>query len=118
MASILAVYPTLSHISLDALTLISTIRTLPSHAPETLILKHAFADAIKTIWAVMCGIAGLALIATLGVKGYKLDQALSGEQGFLDGVMDAVVVAQSQKDEESGVTLSSSVIDVQEKVDK
>ena len=65
----------------------------------------------------MCGIAGLALIATLGVKGYKLDQALSGEQGFMDGVRDNGVVAQSQGDMESGITVPSSVTDVQEKVE-
>lgn len=86
MSSILYLYASLPSTSLDALTLIKTIGTLPSDAPETLILKHAFADSIKTIWAVMCGIAGLALIATLGIKRYKLDQELTGEQGFVEGV--------------------------------
>ncbi|KUJ06829.1 MFS general substrate transporter [Mollisia scopiformis] len=101
ISSILAPYPSLSTTSLDALTLISTIRSLPSDAPETLVLKHAFADAIKTIWAVMCGIAGLALIASLGVRGYELDQALSGEQGFVDGVRsDEIVEAGRVEDAE------------------
>lgn len=86
ISSILAPYPNLSSTSLDALTLISKIRTLPSDAPETLVLKHAFADAIKTIWVVMCGIAGISLFASLGVRGYKLDQELTGEQGFVDAV--------------------------------
>jgi hypothetical protein len=115
MSSILAPYPSLSSTSLDALTLIKAIRTLPSNAPETLILKHAFADAIKTIWSVMCGIAGIALIASLGVKGHNLDQALSGEQRFVDSVRNNGVVEESGIDEVMQVTPRPSVTDEDEK---
>jgi hypothetical protein len=115
MSSILAPYPSLSSTSLDALTLIKTIRTLLSDAPQTLILKHAIADAIKTIWAVMCGIAGIALIASLGVKGYKLDQALSGGQGFVDGDRSNGAMDESERDGTAQMTPQPSEIAVEEK---
>jgi hypothetical protein len=112
LASLLSPYPSLASTSLDAVSIIKTIATLPSDAPETLILKHAFADAIKTIWAVMCGISGLALIATLGIKGYKLDQALVGEQRFVDGMR---TIEDSKRDEEGRMTDPNSATDIQEK---
>lgn len=31
------------------------------------------------------GLRGLSLLATLGIRGYELDQELSGEQGFVEG---------------------------------
>lgn len=115
MTSILAPYASLSSTSLDALTLIKTIDTLPTNAPETLILKHAFADAIKTIWAVMCGIAGVALIASLGVRGYKLDQVLTGEQGFIDAVRNNGVIDDSERSDSVQTTAHPSEIDAKEK---
>jgi hypothetical protein len=50
----------------------------------TLVLKHAFANSIKIVWVVMCGLAGLALLATVFIKRYDLNQALATEQGFVD----------------------------------
>jgi hypothetical protein len=69
-------------ISLDAISIIRDISSLPP--AQSNILKHAYADAIKIIWATMCGLSGVALIATFFVKEYTLDQMLAGEQGFVD----------------------------------
>jgi hypothetical protein len=33
-------------------------------------LKTAFVNALKTVWEVMCGLSGLALLASLVLKGY------------------------------------------------
>jgi hypothetical protein len=68
------------------------IKDLP--AAESSILKHAYADAIKTIWAVMCGLAGAALIATIFIKEYTLDQEHFGEQGYVDPKKSKVLVTQ------------------------
>jgi hypothetical protein len=104
MKANLSPYPSLSNTTLDSITLIGTIRRLPSDAPETLILKHAFANSIKTIWAVMAGLAGVALIASLGVKEYEIDQQLSGDQGFMDEASAENIEVKVQSDEEGGIT--------------
>lgn len=68
--------------SLDAISMINKIESLPQIQSD--ILKHVYADAIKVIWATMCGLSGIALIATLFVAEYTLDQMLASEQGFLE----------------------------------
>jgi hypothetical protein len=77
-------YPDLARYSADAISLIKQMRSLPQESAMTLILKHAFANSIKIVWVVMCGLAGLALLATVFIKGYDLNQALATEQGFVD----------------------------------
>src|SRR5450756_1371378 len=77
-------YPDLAKYSADAISLIKQMRTLPQGDAMTLVLKHAFANSIKIVWVVMCGLAGLALFATVFIKGYDLNQALATEQGFVD----------------------------------
>lgn len=84
MAVELQDYPDLARYSADAISLIKQMRSLPQDGPMTLVLKHAFASSIKIVWVVMCGLAGMALIATLFIKGYDLNQALATEQGFVD----------------------------------
>jgi hypothetical protein len=78
----LSPYPELYMTSSDAISIIGQISSLPPI--QSNILKHAYADAIKTIWATMCGLSGVALIATCFVNEYTLDQTLAGEQGFVD----------------------------------
>lgn len=46
------------------------------------ILKTALAHSIRPIWALMCGLAGLALMTTVFIKHYDLNQKLTTEQGF------------------------------------
>ncbi|KAL9609598.1 MAG: hypothetical protein Q9167_005641 [Letrouitia subvulpina] len=86
MAANLASYPALSRsatsYSLDVVALIRQINVMPSSDPQKHILQNALSKSIGTIWAVICGLAGLALITTLCIKHYNLDQELVTEQGF------------------------------------
>ncbi|CZR64564.1 uncharacterized protein PAC_14462 [Phialocephala subalpina] len=82
---ITSIAPCPSSLSLEALILITKISTIPASSPETTIFKHAFADSIRMVWAVMCGIAGFALIASAGFRANSLDREFSGEQGAVDG---------------------------------
>lgn len=68
--------------SLDAVALVQTIEYLPPELPQVLHVKIGFADSLKVIWAVMCGVSGFALIASCFVEKYALDQAINTEQGF------------------------------------
>ena len=55
---------------------------MPAGDPQTVFLKTALSHGIRTIWAVMCGLAGLALATTLFMKHYDLNRKLVTEQGF------------------------------------
>lgn len=72
--------------SLNAVAIIKTISSLPPDLPEVLQAKAGFGGALQVVWAVMCGLAGIALIASCFVKRQSLDQALQTEQGFRDGI--------------------------------
>lgn len=77
-------YPDLADYSADVISLIKQMRSIPPTDPTILVLRHAFANLIKFVFAVMCGLAGLALLATVFIKGYNLNQALATEQGFVN----------------------------------
>jgi hypothetical protein len=66
----------------DAVALISQMHALPSNSTDTLLLKIAFANSIRTVWASMCGVAGLALMLSLFLKGYDLNQTHETDQRF------------------------------------
>jgi MFS family permease len=68
--------------SLNAVGIIKTISSLPSDLPEVLQAKVGFGGALQVVWAVICGLAGIALIASCFVRRCGLDQALRTEQGF------------------------------------
>lgn len=86
MAANLASYPTLSSsatsYSLDVVSLIRRINAMSNADPQKSILRTALAHSIRPIWALMCGLAGLALFTTIFIKHYDLNQALTTEQGF------------------------------------
>lgn len=86
MAANLASYPSLSgsamSYSLNVVSLIRQINTMPNGDPMKAILKTALAHSIRPIWALMCGLAGLALMTTVFIKHYDLNQKLTTEQGF------------------------------------
>lgn len=69
--------------SLDAVALVTTINHLPGQALQTLELKLAFANALRIVWAVMCGLAGVSTLANLFVQSYDLNQKHVTEQGFI-----------------------------------
>lgn len=84
--------------SLDAVAIVKTISSLPPDQPQVLHAKEGFGGALQGVWAVMCGLAGIALIATCFVKRYGLDQALQTEQGFRERPLGGT---ESQSDIES-----------------
>ncbi|KAI9812466.1 MAG: hypothetical protein M1827_004697 [Pycnora praestabilis] len=68
--------------SQDASGLVQVIRGMAEGSEEKLQLITSYADALKIVWAVMCGLAAVALVASLFIKGLSLDVALDTEQGF------------------------------------
>lgn len=86
MAANLASEPSLSgsavSYSLDVVSLIRQINAMPDGDPTKIILRTALAHSIRPIWALMCRLAGLALITTIFIKHYDLNQKLATEQGF------------------------------------
>ena len=71
-----------AELSSDIVALIATIRSMPADDPTTDILRWAFSNSIRTIWAVMCGLAGIAMLSSFFIKHYDLNQDLDTEQGF------------------------------------
>ncbi|KAL8848058.1 MAG: hypothetical protein Q9221_006918 [Calogaya cf. arnoldii] len=86
MMANLASHPELSSsatlYSLDVVALIHQINIMSGSDPRKRMLAQALSRSIGTIWAVMSGLAGLALISTIFLKGYSLNQALVTEQRF------------------------------------
>jgi MFS family permease len=68
--------------SLDAVALEHAISQLPTDMPQTLHLKIGFASAIKFIWILMCGLAGISLAMSFFVQGYDLNRDINTEQGL------------------------------------
>ena len=68
--------------SLDVVSLIRQIHGMQDKDPQKRILMTALAHSIRPIWALMCGLGGLALLTTVFIKHYDLNQKLMTEQGF------------------------------------
>ena len=78
--------PNAAAYSADAAALVQLIKSLPAH--QALLkarLVAGYVDALRIVWAVMCGLAGVALLASLMTKDLSLDRALETEQGFCYG---------------------------------
>lgn len=86
MAANLASDPSLSgsatSYSLDVVSLIRRINAMSNADPQKIILRTALSDSIRPIWALLCGLSGLALFTTIFIKHYDLNQQLSTDQGF------------------------------------
>ena len=67
--------------SSDASGLVQIIKTM-QHGPAKAQLIQSYADSLKSVWIVMCALAGMALLSTFFIKGLDLDRALDTEQGF------------------------------------
>lgn len=74
--------PMAAQYSQDATQLVSMIQAMPLGLARTQLIQ-AYADALKVIWAVMCGLSAVAGIASLFTHAYSLDQALQTEQGVM-----------------------------------
>lgn len=66
----------------DASGLVQVIKGLPDGASERGPIVNAYADALKVVWAVMAGLAFIALVLSLGTRGLSLDAKLQTEQGL------------------------------------
>lgn len=73
--------PMASAYSSDASGLVQIIKTM-QHGPARTQLIQSYADSLKTVWIVMCALAGVALLSSFFIKGFELDRALETEQGF------------------------------------
>jgi hypothetical protein len=69
--------------SADSTALVEVIKAMPPSLART-DLVQSYADALKIIWAVMCALAGVALIASLWTEHFDLDVALATDQGFVE----------------------------------
>lgn len=81
----------------DASALVQIIQQMET-GPAKDALLQSYADALKTVWAVLCGLAFLGLVTSLATKHFSLDRDLDTEQGFVDG--------KKQVDEEKSETLA------------
>ncbi|QSZ28587.1 hypothetical protein DSL72_003085 [Monilinia vaccinii-corymbosi] len=84
----LSAYPSLAsnstELAKDASGLVQVIRGLSEDYPEKLMIVHAYADALKVLWAVMAGLAAVAGLLSLGTEELSLEVKLCGEQGLRD----------------------------------
>ena len=67
--------------SVDATRLVEIIKVMPDGIAKSDLIQ-SYADALQTVWIVMCALSGLALIISLGTKHFSLDRALETDQGF------------------------------------
>lgn len=65
----------------DSSALVEVIKAM-AEGPAKEALVQSYADALKTVWAVTCGLAGAGLVASLFIQHFSLDRALTTEQGY------------------------------------
>ena len=66
----------------DATGLVQVIKALPEDSLERATIVHAYAKGLKVVWAVMTGLAFVALVLSFATKGLKLDAELETEQAL------------------------------------
>lgn len=66
----------------DASGLVQVIKAMPEGAAERVMIVNAYADALKVVWAVMAGLAFVALVLSFGTKGLDLDAEMETEQAL------------------------------------
>ena len=82
----LASYPTLAgnatQLSQDASGLVQTIKAMPKNLPERPMIVEAYADSLKVVWAVMAGLAFIALLFSAWTSPLDLNKQQATEQGL------------------------------------
>lgn len=68
----------------DASALVEVIKDMQEGAQKEA-LKQSYADALKIVWAVLCGLAFVGLVSSLATRHFSLDVELETEQGFVEG---------------------------------
>lgn len=87
-----ALAPKAEEYSQDAASLVQIIKGFTStgamggHPGEPDVVRaqlvQAYADSLKVVWLTMCGLAAVALVASVATKGLDLNRPLETEQGF------------------------------------
>jgi hypothetical protein len=62
---------------------VEIIKNMDDGTPMKTQLIQAFADSLRVIWLLACGVSGLALIVSFATKGYSLDVVLETQQGLV-----------------------------------
>ncbi|MCJ1462347.1 hypothetical protein MMC07_000947 [Pseudocyphellaria aurata] len=82
----LTAYPTLARnateLARDASGLIQIIKAMPKDLPERRMIVDAYAESLKIVWAVMAGLAFVALVLSGLTKGLDLNKPQVTEQGL------------------------------------
>lgn len=66
----------------DASALVEVIKRM-DHGEVRNLLILSYADALKTVWAVCCGLAFLGLVTSFATVGYTMNRELGTDQGFV-----------------------------------
>jgi len=88
-----------SELAKDAAALVQIITATPD-GPDKLVLRTVYADSLKTVYIVMCALAGVALFLSFLIKSYDLNRALETEQGLVYEKKTKDVVAEEGKSEQ------------------
>lgn len=66
----------------DSSTLVQIIKAMPKDLPERRMIVTAYVDSLKVVWAVMAGLAFVALVLSCATEGLNLDEQHVTEQGL------------------------------------
>lgn len=61
-----------------------TVKAMPKGLPERMMIINAYADSLKVVWAVMAGLAFMALGLSCATEGLNLNSQQITEQGLRD----------------------------------
>ena len=66
----------------EASGLVQVIKAMPEDSMQRVAIVDAYANALKVVWAVMAGLAFVALVLSLGTKGLSLNARMETEQAL------------------------------------
>lgn len=66
----------------NASSLVQIIKAMPKDLPERKMIVSAYADSLKVVWAVMAGLAFVALVLSCGTEALNLNEQHVTEQGL------------------------------------
>ena len=69
----------------DASSLVQVIKGMEAGLKRTQLIQ-GYADSLKVVWLVMCGLAFMAFASSVAIRGLDINRALETEQGFLKEV--------------------------------
>ena len=95
----------------DGAALAQQIKTIQDSEDRTLVIQ-VYADSLKTVWAVLCGVAGLALLTSLMITDQSLDRQFvspqqvpsdSDDAGLLENKVEQGHATAPVREEEYGI---------------